>query len=179
MWKYRYRGIFSRQDEDDGLLARAVPPEWRRLPPDSDIIPKMQEACKSHILGWIVLLVILLPGLIWALVRLHFSWEAVAISAAVLLLIAALIVKNVLRRLFWQHPPVDLEYTAIDVAYCTEHSYLVNNGGRRKDVSLYYFLPDGRYRVVLHSQNMDIQPPECVYFIRLHGIVRWVNWEGN
>jgi hypothetical protein len=177
MWKYRNCGICNRQDEDAEYLAKAVSPEWRRLPPDSDIIPRMQEACKSHILGLVVLLVVLLPGMIWASVRLHFALEAKIICLSVFLLIAFLIEKNFLRRLFWQHPPAELEYTAIDVAYCTEHPYLVNNGGRRKDISLYYFLPDGRYRVVLHNQNIDRNPPESVYFVRLHGVTRWIHWE--
>ena len=172
------RAILFRKEKqtDDEYLAQAVSPEWRRLPPDSEIIPKMQEACKTHILGWIILFVILMPGMIWALVRQHFAREAVIISVIVLLLLTILIGRNALRRLFWKHPPIELEYTTIDVAYYAESQYYVR-GGSRKDVSLFFFLPSGKHRVVLHNQYISNQPPECVYFVRLHGIVHWIHWE--
>ena len=172
------RAIFFRKElhEDDEYLAKAVPPEWRRLPPDSGIIPKMQEACKTHIIGWLVLAVILLPGTIWVDVRNLFDWKELRISLLILVPLALVIVIHLLRWRFWLHPPIELEYTAIDVAYCEEHNYLVNNGGRRKDISLYYFLPGGRYRVVLHNQEIGRNPPGSVYFVRLYGIVRWIHW---
>lgn len=171
------RAILFRRElhEDDEYLAKAVPPEWRRLPADSEIIPHMQDVCKTHCIGWLVLAAILMPGMLWAMLRGHFARAEVCICLLVLVPIVLLILKNLLRWQFWRHPPLELEYTVLEVAYSSDQRYLVR-GGLHKDISLYFFLPSGRYRVVLHNQSMDRNPPESVYFVRLHGIVRWIHW---
>ena len=166
------------QHEDDEYLAKAVFPEWRRLPPDSEIVSRMRETSKQYF--QVCLFLVVIPLLLAFFLLLRYGPTRLYLTTVCTIMVLWLLATAYqgVRFLFWEHTPLELEYTVIDVAYCSEHRYTVRSD-MRKDISLYYFLPDGRYRVVLHCEKMEKKPPESLYFVRLHGLVRWIHWEDN
>lgn len=166
----------KRVHDDDEYRRNPVEPEWCRLREDSGIVAGMRGSCKIWFFVILLISAVFLLILFFALLDSDFS-DTVnrGIFAAGAALMLLLNLRNLLRWQFWRHPPEELEYTEIPVAYSMESKYHVR-GGLRKDMSLFFFLPDGRYRVVLHGQNISSQPPESVYFVRLYGIVHWIHW---
>ncbi len=163
--------------DDDEYRQKPVTPEWSRLRQDSPIIESMRRECKSWFIAWLLILTVAAALLAFSMLKDGFhdrtDWW---IFAAAMTGMGLVHLRNGLRWYFWVHPPMELEYTAIDVAYCTEQHFR-GKGGRRKDIKIYFFLPNGRYRVTLRSVGEYRRPPETIYFVRYCGVVRWIHWD--
>lgn len=170
--------IFRRHvHDDDEYRQNPTEPEWNRLRGDSEIIEKMRETRK---LWFIIILFISAVFLLILLVSLlsggfgetEDRWIFAASSALALLFN----LRNLLHWQFWRQPPEELEYTEIPVAYSMEQTYMVR-GGARKSIKMFFFLPTGRYCVILNGVNVRRSAPQTLVFVRLHGVVRWIHWD--
>lgn len=163
--------------DDDAYLQNPVTPEWSRLRQDSPIIENMRRECKTWFIVWLLILTVAFVLLVFSLLKDGFheatDWLILVLTMSGMGLVH---LRNGLRWLFWLHPPIEMEYTAIAVAYCTEQHYR-GKGGICKDIKIYFFLPNGRHRVVLRSVGESRKLPEVIYFVRYCGAVHWIHWD--
>ncbi len=169
--------IFRRHTHDDDAYKKdPVTPEWQKLAGNDEIPTQMCEERKAWCVVWLVLTPIPLFGVFLEMVKFppEHRWEWILLGC-ILGAVVLFHLVNFLRWRFWRHPPESMEYTSIDVAYCNEQPYL-SKGGTRKCIKLFFFLPKGRYRVILNGVSIHRTPPDVIYFVCWHGMVWWVHW---
>lgn len=170
-----FRLFRSLKDEDTDAIAKAVPPDWQKIPADSEILSAMQNHCRSRFIALLICSV--LPLGIFMLLFFFFAniRQPLFVCGGILLLTVLDIVHSGMRWMFWRHIPPEMEYAAIRVAYHLPDQQPADKK-RYRNVQLYFFLPDGRYRVVVHALPAHAAPPDMIYFVRLYGFVRWIHW---
>ena len=168
----------SRRDKEG--IADAQPPEWMPFAPgvpfsqSGMILVCMREKTRSDLVLTLALCGVLLsiPIVVLACGYDGRLYELV-ICVAVIVVLAFLMLRALIRWAFWHWAPLGMDYCTLEPAYSYHVPEMPPQRFSRRfyDTVAVWYLPDGKYRVYVHDDAAG-----TLFFIRWHGIVRWIYW---